>query len=45
MLPSYVDAPDDVAQACAAGADVVLEKSIDTPILVEHIHSLVNRAA
>ncbi len=45
MLPSYVDAPDDAAQACAAGADVVLEKSIDTPILVEHIHSLVNRAA
>ena len=45
MLPSYLDAPDDVSQACAAGADVVLEKSIDTPTLVEHIHSLVNQAA
>jgi DNA-binding NarL/FixJ family response regulator len=45
MLPSYVDTPEDVAQACAAGADVVLEKSIDTPTLVEHIHSLVNQAA
>jgi DNA-binding NarL/FixJ family response regulator len=45
MLPSYVDTPEDVAQARAAGADVVLEKSIDTPTLVEHIHSLVNQAA
>ena len=45
MLPSYVDTPDDVLQARAAGADVVLEKSIDTPILVEHIHRLVNQAA
>ncbi len=42
MLPSYVDTPEDTAQACAAGADVVLEKSIDTPTLVEHIHSLVS---
>ena len=45
MLPSYVDTPEDVAQARAAGADVVLEKSIDTPTLVEHIHNLVNQAA
>ena len=45
MLPSYLDTPDDVLQARAAGADVVLEKSIDTPILVEHIHRLVNQAA
>jgi DNA-binding NarL/FixJ family response regulator len=43
MLPSYLDTPDDVPQACAAGADVVLEKSIDTPTLVEHIHTLLNR--
>ncbi len=42
MLPSYVDTPEDTAQARAAGADVVLEKSIDTPTLVEHIHSLVS---
>ncbi|HTP08139.1 MAG TPA: hypothetical protein VMP08_07810 [Anaerolineae bacterium] len=45
MLPSYVDTPEDVSQACAAGADVVLEKSIDTPTLVEHIHNLVNQAS
>jgi len=45
MLPSYVDTPDDVVQACTAGADIVLEKSIDTPTLVEHIHRLVNQAA
>ena len=45
MLPSYVDSPDDATQARAAGADLVLEKSIDTPTLVEHIHSLVNQAA
>jgi DNA-binding NarL/FixJ family response regulator len=44
MLPSYLDTPDDVPQACAAGADVVLEKSIDTPTLVEHIHTLLSRA-
>ena len=44
MLPSYVDTPDDAAQARAAGADVVLEKSINTPTLVEHIHSLVSQA-
>ncbi len=45
MLPSYLDTPDDVPQACAAGADVVLEKSIDTPTLVEHIHTLLSRAS
>ena len=45
MLPSYFDAPDDVSEARAAGADVVLEKSIDTPTLVQHIHTLVNPAA
>ena len=45
MLPSYVDTPDDAVQARAAGADVVLEKSIDTPTLVEHIHNLVNQSA
>jgi DNA-binding NarL/FixJ family response regulator len=45
MLPSYVDAPDDVSQARTAGADVVLEKSIDTPSLVDHIHTLVSQAA
>ncbi len=45
MLPSYVDTPDDVLQARTAGADIVLEKSIDTPTLVEHIHRLVNQAA
>jgi DNA-binding NarL/FixJ family response regulator len=44
MLPSYVDAPDDAAQALTAGANVVLEKSIDTPTLLEHIHSLANQA-
>ena len=45
MLPSYVDTPDDVSQARAAGADVVLEKSIDTPTLVDHIHTLVRQSA
>ena len=45
MLPSYVDTPDDAVQARAAGADVVLEKSIDTPTLVEHIHTLVSQTA
>jgi DNA-binding NarL/FixJ family response regulator len=42
MLPSYIDTPEDTAQARAAGADVVLEKSIDTPTLVDHIHQLVH---
>lgn len=44
MLPSYLDTPDDVPQARAAGADIVLEKSIDTPTLVEHIHILLSQA-
>ena len=44
MLPSYVDTPDDVAQARLAGADIVLEKSIDTPNLVEHIYHLLSPA-
>ena len=44
MLPSYVDTPDDALQAHAAGADVVLEKSIDTPSLVDLIQRLVNQA-
>ena len=44
MLPSYVDTPEEVPQACAAGVDVVLEKSIDTPTLVEHIHILLSQA-
>ncbi len=45
MLPSYLDTPDDIPQARMAGADIVLEKSIDTPALVQHIHSLVSPAA
>jgi DNA-binding NarL/FixJ family response regulator len=45
MLPSYLDSPDDVSQAQLAGADIVLEKSIDTPTLVEHVHTLINQAA
>lgn len=43
MLPSYLDTPDDASQACTAGADIVLEKSIDTPTLVEQIHSLLSQ--
>jgi CheY-like chemotaxis protein len=45
MLPSYLDTPEDVPQARAAGADVVLEKSIDTPTLVEQIHILLSPTA
>ncbi len=45
MLPSYIDTPEDAAQARAAGAAIVLEKSIDTPTLVGHIHQLVNQTA
>ncbi len=40
ILPSYV-APEDTQNALDCGADVVIEKSIDTPVLVEHIHTLV----
>ncbi len=41
ILPSYVDTPEDTQDALNCGADVVIEKSIDTPALVEHIHALV----
>jgi len=40
ILPSYVDTPEDTQEAFDCGADVVIEKSIDTPALVEHIHTL-----
>jgi DNA-binding NarL/FixJ family response regulator len=41
ILPSYVDTPEDSQDALDCGADIVIEKSIDTPALVEHIHTLV----
>lgn len=41
ILPSYLDTPDDLQSARNHGADIVIEKSIDTPALVEHIHTLV----
>jgi len=41
ILPSYVNTPEDSQDALDSGADVVIEKSIDTPALVEHIHTLV----
>ena len=41
ILPSYLDTPEDTQNALDCGADVVIEKSIDTPALVEHIHTLV----
>ena len=41
ILPSYVDTPEDTQEAFDCGADVVIEKSIDTPALVERIHTLV----
>ena len=40
ILPSYV-APEDRQNALDCGANVVIEKSIDTPALVEHIHALI----
>ena len=40
ILPSYVNTPEDSQDALDCGADVVIEKSIDTPALVEHIHTL-----
>ena len=43
ILPSYLDTPDDRQYALARGADVVIEKSIDTPALVGCIHALVGR--
>jgi two-component system response regulator DevR len=45
ILPSYVDTPEDSQDALNCGADVVIEKSIDTPALVEHIHTLVGSSA
>lgn len=41
VLPSYFDTPEDMQQAHTCGADVVLEKSIDTPALIERIRGLV----
>jgi DNA-binding NarL/FixJ family response regulator len=41
VLPSYVDATDEVRAAREAGADSVMLKSIDTPALVQQIHTLV----
>jgi DNA-binding NarL/FixJ family response regulator len=40
ILPSYFT-PEDRQNALDSGADVIMEKSIDTPALVEHIHMLV----
>ena len=45
VLPSYVDTPEDIPQSHTCGADVVLEKSIDTPALMERIRALVKPAA
>jgi len=41
VLPSYIGDTDEVRAARAAGADSVMLKSIDTPALVEQIHTLV----
>ena len=41
VLPSYVDQTDEVRAAREAGADSVMLKSIDTPALVQQIHTLV----
>lgn len=41
ILPSYIGDTDEVRAARAAGADSVMLKSIDTPALVEQIHTLV----
>ena len=41
ILPSYIDDTDEVRAARLAGADSVMLKSIDTPALVEQIHTLV----
>lgn len=40
VLPSYIDATDEVRAAREAGADSVMLKSIDTPALVQQIHTL-----
>ena len=42
LLPSYLDSPEDKQRALAGGADVVMEKSIDTPALLEQIHTLLS---
>ena len=44
ILPSYLDSPDVKQHALVSGADVVIEKSIDTPALLEQIHALANHA-
>ncbi len=43
ILPSYLDTPEDRQEALKCGADVVIEKSIDTPALMDHIHALVGQ--
>ena len=40
ILSSYLDSPEDRQYALVSGADVVIEKSIDTPALIEQIHAL-----
>ena len=42
VLPSYFDTQEDIQQARTCGADIVLEKSIDTPALMERIRLLVH---
>lgn len=42
VLPSYIDQTDEVRAAREAGADSVMLKSIDTPALVQQIHTLVD---
>lgn len=41
ILPSIIDDTDAVQSARDAGADSVMLKSIDTPALVQQIHTLV----
>jgi DNA-binding NarL/FixJ family response regulator len=45
VLPSYFDTPEDTERAHTCGADIVLEKSIDTPALMDQIRRLVNPVA
>ena len=40
ILPSYLDSPEDKQRALDGGADAVIEKSIDTPALIEQVHAL-----
>ncbi len=42
VLPSYVGDTEEVVSARAAGADAVIVKNIDTPALVEQIHTLID---